>query len=493
MSSTDKTESLKTKTAKGFLWGGLSNGLQQIFGLVFGIILGRILMPEDMGIVGILMIFSTIASALTESGFVSALSIRKEVSHKDYNAVFWFCIMAGAVLYSFLFMMAPALSSFFEIPELKTLSRVSFLNFFISSFGVAHSAYLTRHLQIRERAISITSAVVIGGIFGISAAWMGLGYWALVIQNLSYCIIVNAGFSYFSAFRPTFSFHFSPLRPLFAYSSKLVITNVFINLNNNFLTTSLGKFYTPVASGNTSPTAIAGQFNQANKWNLMGQTMILSISNSLIQPLMAEVSIGDRDRKTRIFRKLVTFISFITFPMMFGLALVSHDFIVATVGEKWLESAEYLRIIAFGGAFAVISNAFSNYTLSRGKSSIYMWNIISFGLLQILLFIYLRHFGLSVLLLSYSALNMLWLNTWFFICRDSLRYNYKYLFRDVYLYAATALVAYITTSLWIDSIHNLYIRLVVSIAAMGTIYLTICYFHSREIFMEIKQFFIKKI
>ncbi|MGL5957119.1 MAG: lipopolysaccharide biosynthesis protein, partial [Phocaeicola sp.] len=57
-------ESLKDKTAKGLLWGGFSNGIQQLLNLVFGIFLARMLSPEDYGMVGMLSIFSLIASSL---------------------------------------------------------------------------------------------------------------------------------------------------------------------------------------------------------------------------------------------------------------------------------------------------------------------------------------------------------------------------------------------------------------------------------------------
>src|SRR5690606_16622722 len=126
---------LKQKTIKGFLWGGMANGIQQVFALLFGIVLGRILMPEDMGIVGILTIFSTVSAAFMESGFVSALTIKKDVKHADYNAVYWLCITIGATLYLLLFFAAPFIADFYEIPVLATVARVSFLNFFISSFG----------------------------------------------------------------------------------------------------------------------------------------------------------------------------------------------------------------------------------------------------------------------------------------------------------------------------------------------------------------------
>ena len=81
-------QSLKDKTAKGLFWGGLSNGMQQLLNLIFGIALARILDAEDYGMIGMLSIFSLIASTLQESGFVAALANREKVSDKDYNAVF---------------------------------------------------------------------------------------------------------------------------------------------------------------------------------------------------------------------------------------------------------------------------------------------------------------------------------------------------------------------------------------------------------------------
>ena len=82
-------DGLKEKTAKGLFWGGLSNGVQQLLNLIFGIFLARLLTPADYGMVGMLAIFSLIASTLQESGFTAALANKKEISHRDYNAVFW--------------------------------------------------------------------------------------------------------------------------------------------------------------------------------------------------------------------------------------------------------------------------------------------------------------------------------------------------------------------------------------------------------------------
>ena len=99
-------QSLKEKTAKGLFWGGLSNGVQQLLNLFFGIFLSRILNAEDYGMVGMLSIFSLIAGSLQESGFTAALANKRDISHKDYNAVFWFSTGLSACLYLILFLCA---------------------------------------------------------------------------------------------------------------------------------------------------------------------------------------------------------------------------------------------------------------------------------------------------------------------------------------------------------------------------------------------------
>ena len=93
---------LKEKTARGLLWGGLSNGIQQLLNLLFGIFLARMLTPTDYGMVGMLAVFTMIATTLQEGGFTAALVNKREVQHQDYNAVFWFSILLSCIIYSIL-------------------------------------------------------------------------------------------------------------------------------------------------------------------------------------------------------------------------------------------------------------------------------------------------------------------------------------------------------------------------------------------------------
>lgn len=111
-------ENLKEKTANGLLWGGISNGAQQALNLLFGIFLARLLSPADYGMVGMLTIFSLIATSLQESGFISGLNQKRDVGSADYNAVFWFNVLCSLAVYALLFFGAPLIAAWYKQPVL---------------------------------------------------------------------------------------------------------------------------------------------------------------------------------------------------------------------------------------------------------------------------------------------------------------------------------------------------------------------------------------
>ena len=151
MSDHNSSVTLKERTASGMFWSAFGNGAQQVVTMLTGIALARMLNVEDYGLVALLTVFSVIAGNIQESGFTSALGVRRDVRSEDFNAVFWFSIGVSAGLYVLLFLAAPLIASFNRCPELTLLARVSFVGFFISSLGTAQAAWLFRNLMVREK------------------------------------------------------------------------------------------------------------------------------------------------------------------------------------------------------------------------------------------------------------------------------------------------------------------------------------------------------
>lgn len=435
--------SLKEKTAKGLFWGAINNSVQQVLVLVFGIILGRILSPGEYGMVGMLTIFTLIGNALQESGFRAALVNLKEIHHRDYNAVFWCSTFIGCAVYLLLFCCAPFIAHFYHEPELLPLARYCFLSIPIASLGTVQGAYLFRNLKVRQQALSGIIAHIVSGCIGITLAFNGFSYWGIATQSLTYILVVTLCSWYFSPWRPTLQIDFTPIKPLFAFSSKLLVTNIANQLNNNILSVILGKFFN---------AQMVGNYNQANKWNTTGHQFITGMLNSVAQPVFVTTR-DDHERQLRIFRKILRFTAFIAFPAMFGLSIVTQELILTTVGAKWLGSVPLMQILCIGGAFIPITTLFSNLIISQGKSEIYMWNIITQVLIQLITVLTLIAFDGSIqtMVEIYVCINIAWLFVWQHYARRFIHLPVRLLISDLlpFMLAAgvSCLAGWLTSSL----------------------------------------------
>lgn len=185
------TTDLKEKTARGFFWGALNNGAMQVLNAVFGIVLARQLGQADYGLINMLTVFSWIAISLQDSGFVTALTNKRNATQHDYNAVFWFNITVSLLLYILLFLCAPLIAEFYQEPILTPLSRYYFLSFFIASFSIVPRAILFRQIRQRELAIMTLVALFVSGIVGIAMAYNGMAFWGLATQTITYNLLVS--------------------------------------------------------------------------------------------------------------------------------------------------------------------------------------------------------------------------------------------------------------------------------------------------------------
>ena len=431
---------LKEKTAQGLLWGGLNSGIQQLVGLAFGIVLGRLLAPSDYGMMAMISIFSLVATALQDSGFRTALTNIEHPKHEDYNSVFWFNIIMASSLYVILFLAAPLIGEYYHTPRVVPLCRYAFLSIVIASFGTAQSAYLFKHLRAKQQAEAGALAVILSSMTGVGMAFAGMAYWSLATQGLVYVGINTLLQWHFSPWRPSIhGITFAPVRRMFRFSCKILATTIMTHVNNNVLNILLGHYFTPRDTGN---------YNQAYQWNTKCYSLVQSMVAQVAQPVLVSLN-GEEGRQKDVFRKMMRFTAFITFPLLFGFGLVAKEFIVTAIGEKWLASAQLIQILCISGATMPLSTLFSNMIISKGRSGTFFWCTFTLGLVQIATMIMIWPMGIRTMVIAYTLLNTSWLLVWLFFVRRLIGYGYWMFFCDVMPFALAAagvmVVAYVAT------------------------------------------------
>ena len=479
------TKSLKEKTANGLFWGSINSGAQQVLNLVFGIFLGRLLSPADYGMVGMLTIFTLIATSLQESGFISGLNRKKDVTAADYNAVFWFNVLCSVSIYVILFFSAPLIAAWYRQPILVPLARLSFLSFVISALNTSPRAWLFRNMRVRETALITMIALTASGIIGVCLAWQGFAYWGIAIQNLVFCLILTIGSWWFAEWHPTLHIDLRPLRGMIGFSSKLLATNIFTHINNNIFSIFFGRFY---------GEKTVGYYNQANKWTGMGYTMLTGMVWSVTQPLFARLSYNDPQQMQRVFRKMLRLTAFLSCPALFGLALIAPEFITITITAKWLVSAHLMQILCIGGAFIPISSLYSNFVVSQGRSNVFMWNTVAQCLVQMLLLIVLYPLGVETMVVAYVVVNTLWLLVWHIFVYRLIRLPLLHALRDIIPFTLIAAVAMVIAWLAAKPVaDNIYYSIVVKMVVAALVYIAMLRMLGAQIMNECLDFVMSKM
>ena len=475
-------ETLKEKTAKGLFWGGMNNGIQQLLGLAFGIILGRLLDPSDYGMTAMLAVFSVIANELQSSGFKTGLINLKLPAHDDYNAVFWFNILAGAVIYVVLFFCAPLIADYYHQPKLIPLSRYVFLGFVFSSFGMAQSAYLTKQMQIKQIAQCGMTATLTSSIVSVILAVMGFGYWALATQYLLYIAMNTLLLWFFSPWRPTTKVTFEPIRRLFPFSFKIMLSAIFTQVNNNIMNLLLGRYY-----GETN----TGHYNQAYQWSSKCFLLVGNMLKQVDQTVL--VGLGDeRERQLAVLRKMMRFTAFISFPLLFGLGMVSHEFIVLAIGEKWAFAASLLPLLCLCGAFLPLSTLLTDSVISQHRSDIYLWNTFALGILQMGLMVALWREGIMTMVIAYALLNIAWVFVWHFFVQRLMNYRLIPFLKDILPFALAAAGVMAVTGFVTHAIEMLWLKLLCRVVLAALLYYVVMRLAGAVILKEIMAFIFRK-
>lgn len=476
-------ESLKERTTRGLFWGGMNNVVQQGLGLLVGIVVARHLSREDYGMVAMIMVFSLIATALQDSGFKSALANLRKPTHGDYNSVFWFNVFVGVSCYVVLFLAAPWIAFFYDTPELATLCRVYFLTIVFSCLGTAQSAYLFRNLKVKEQAQCNMMATIVSNMVGLTMALTGCGYWSLATQTLVYIGLNSLLLWHASEWRPTMQFDAGPVRRMFGFSWKLLVTTILERINTSVMNVLLGKFFTK---------AEVGDYNQAYQWSSKVFYLMQGTLAQVAQPVFTNVA-DEQERQLRILRKLVRFTAFLSFPLLLGFGMVAKEFIVLTIGMKWIHSAGYLQLLCLSGAFIPICSVLTNLIISKGRSGIYLWVTLAQCVLLIAAMLLLYPYGIRTMIIAYVVIYVLLTFVWHLFVSRMTGYSLWAFLKDILPFALIALTVMTITWFLTSSICSLPLLLGVRIATAVVLYYVVMKVLRVRIADEFMAFFTSKL
>ena len=473
---------LKTKTFRGLIWTSIQKFGTMLISFVSNIILARLLMPSDFGCIGMLAIFISVADVIVDGGFGAALIQKRNPTREDYSTMFYWNLFLSFALYGLLYLSAPYIARFYNMPILSDLLKVEGVVLIISGLGMVQRNQLRKKMHFDAfMYINLTSSIL-SVIVAIVMAYNGCGVWSLVAQQLVMVGISTLLFVTTNRWRPSLVFSKKSFKELFSFGSFLLLSNFVNKLSGSIQGILIGKFYTP---------STMGLYSQGSKLESITAGAMAQVVDQVAYPTLAMLK-DDQFAMIAAMRKFKQGIAVVTFPMMICLIVVAKPLIEILFTEKWLGSAPFFQILCIAGMASCLQAINYYVVMSLGQSkAIFKMTIIR------------RTVGIGFMILGF-VIGGIWglmvgmvLSTYFISYTNCVLVN-KYLgyslwkqvldLMPIFIPAVVAGVSIFLISVWLP-FGNVWAILLVSVSLYVVIFIVLTYAFKVDVVVNFRDYF----
>lgn len=356
----DSNNNLRQETFNGIIWKFMERICAQGISLVISIILARLLMPDDYSVVSIVTIFFAFCNVLISGGLNTSLIQKKNSDILDYSTILHISMLMATVMYIVMFFAAPHIAELYDKAILIPLIRVMGITFFVNSFKGVICAKVSHDMQFRNFFFATIIGTVISSVIGIVMALQGFGPWALVAQQMSNSVIDTMVLFSTTKFRFVFAISFRRFKGLFKYSWKLFIASVVSTVYDEAKPLIVGLKFT---------AADLAFYNKGASFpGLLNSTVSNTLSGVLF-PALSKLQ-DDKNALLSAVRRYIKVSSFIIFPLMTGLFVVSDTFVRVILTEKWLPIVPFMQIFCFCYMFELVQTGNLQVFKAMGRTDI---------------------------------------------------------------------------------------------------------------------------
>ena len=341
--SSNKNSEITKNALFGIGWTYLSFVLGKLLSFVSTLILARILVPQQFGLVAYCTLAVQYLDIINQSGMDDALIARKDMIEQAANSAFVSNMIMGVVSFGIAWMTAPEIALFFKVDEITPLFRLLALVLPVNAIGLVPYTMLSRDLRFQVKLIPDIFQGVSKGLTSIILAAAGFGPWSLIWGQ-----IAGAGISVvlswsLANWRPSWKFNWRATRDVLVYGGHITVGDFLGNLRANVDYIIVGRIL---------GAATLGIYTLSYRIPELVINSVNSVVGTVAFPLISRIS-SDKENLRSTYFGYIRYIALFTFPIGFGLALVSPLFVETFLSENWLPVIVPMELISI--ALAVSS------------------------------------------------------------------------------------------------------------------------------------------
>ncbi len=337
-------------------WNALQLWGYNLVGLGVFVVLGRLLSPDDFGLVACAVTIIWFMRIVVDAGFTRLLVQRSELDRIHADTAFWTAALLGVFFTVVTIAAAPAFAALYSQPRLTNLVRALSPVFIFAALDSTPTALLQRQLRYRTLAIRRLIASAISAVVAIVVAANGGGAWALVAQQLVLEGLAVAGLWFVTSWRPAMRFARAAFRELLTFGGQWSLFRIFAFLGSNVDNFLIGVVLGPVA---------LGYYVIAYRVFVVLNELFAETITNVALPTFSRLK-DDHSELNGVFYRSSALAAAVALPAYAGLAIVATDLVPTIFGAKWNPSAAVLELLTLAGVAQAMLAFSSSYVVAIG-------------------------------------------------------------------------------------------------------------------------------
>jgi PST family polysaccharide transporter len=346
----------------------VSQAIRFIVQLTSAVILGRLLTPQDFGLIAMVTAITGFLSMFKDFGLATATVQRDDLTHAQVSTLFWVNAGIGGLLMLGTIASAPLLAKFYSEPRLFWITVVSGVGFLLSGVTVQHRALLRRQMRFAVLTSIDTSAFAVGVMLAIIIAWLGAGYWALVCLPLGMELTTVPAVWLACRWRPGLPSRENAVGGLLRFGGHLTVVEILMYLGSNVDNVLIGRFY------GAGPL---GQYSRAYSLLTLPLQQIAGPLATVAMPALSRLQ-HDPARLRNALLSLQQVIALIMIPLVAFMIATSDWLVRVALGPQWEDAGKLFAILGFAALAESLGNAGYCLLTTVGRvDRLLRWGILS--------------------------------------------------------------------------------------------------------------------
>jgi teichuronic acid exporter len=327
---------LKQKVLSGLGWSAGGRFLGQLITWAITIIVMRLLTPGDYGLMGMAGVFIAFLALLNELGLGAALIQMQEVDETTLRQTIGISLMINFCLFLILLLIAPLIGSFFNEQRVIPIVRLLSIQFIIMPFIIIPQSMLIRTMDFKKLSMVDFVSAIAGSATTLILALIGLEVWSLVLGSLVITLSRTIGLNFLSSCILVPSFSMRAMGQIISFGSYVTINRV------------LWCFYTQADMfiiGKILGNELLGFYSVGKQLASLPMEKVSGILNQVAFPAYSTIQ-KDLEKTRSHFLKAERLISFVSFPISWGISVIAPQLMAVLFGNKWLLAVLPIQLIS---------------------------------------------------------------------------------------------------------------------------------------------------